>query len=84
MKQAVQKPETMVFIKPAAKICYRSDSNLCAEWNTYCHSRDKQKHENMNADYFWLLMGAFLIIAIILQVSNDRRRHSKRRQRHRD
>ena len=82
MKQAVQKPETMVFIKPAAKICCRSDSNLCAEWNTYCHTRGEQTKKNMNADYFWLLMGAFLIIAIILQISNDRHRRSKRRHRH--
>ena len=35
----------------------------------------------MNADYFWLLMGAFLIIAIILQISNDKRHHRKRRHR---
>jgi hypothetical protein len=28
----------------------------------------------MNADYFWLLMGAMIIIAIIVQIIKDKRK----------
>ena len=34
----------------------------------------------MNADYFWLIMGAILLIAIIIQIINDRRDRQKHRR----
>ena len=40
----------------------------------------KEKLNVMNADYFWLIMGLLLIIAIIIQVATDKRRHRKHRR----
>ena len=36
----------------------------------------------MNADFFWILMGAILLIAIIVQIINDKRNHQKHRRKH--
>lgn len=40
--------------------------------------------KNMNADYFWLIMAAVIVIALIVQIVIDKRKSEKsKREKHR-
>ena len=80
MKQTVQKPETTAFIKHATLTCHTAGFQPLRRMEHFLPAVQHKKINIMNADYFWLIMGAMLIIAIIIQVATDKRRHRKHRR----